>query len=61
MESFVTFRDAWEITPALEAKLLSKIGSEVFPEDPLDPAVLKRIVEAAKVSRSFAPHFKKYL
>jgi hypothetical protein len=61
VESFVTFRDALEITPTMATGLQSLIGTEVFPEDPLDPVVLKRIVEVAKASRSLAPAKKKYL
>jgi hypothetical protein len=60
-ESFVTFRDARLITPAEEIHLTSLFGREVLVEAPLDPIILKRIVAAAKASRSLAPLFKKYL
>jgi hypothetical protein len=60
-ESFVAFRDAREITPPVATSLCSLIGSEVFMEEPLESTVLKRIIETAKVSRSLAPAFKKYL
>jgi hypothetical protein len=60
-ESFVTFRDARKITPPVAVNLCSLIGSEVFMEEPLEPAVLARIIEAARGSRSLAPAFKKYL
>lgn len=60
-ESFVTFRDARLITPPEEAHLISMFGAEVLVEAPVDLIVLKRIIEAAKSSRSLAPVYKKYL
>jgi hypothetical protein len=60
-ESFVTFRDARLITPPEETHLISLFGTEVLVEAPLDPIVLKRIIEAAKTSRSLAPVYKRYL
>ncbi|MDR3773275.1 MAG: hypothetical protein P4L26_08005 [Terracidiphilus sp.] len=60
-ESFVTFRDALEITPAKAVGLHRLIGTEVFIENPLDPAVLRRIIVAAKASKSLRPVCKKYI
>lgn len=57
----MTFRDARLITPAEEIGLIALFGTEVLVEAPLDPIVLKRIIEVAKTSRSLAPVFKKYL
>jgi len=60
-ESYVTFRDARIITPALDASLMSIVGRGVRVERELSIPVLQRIVDIAKKSRSFAPRFKMYL
>ena len=60
-ESFVSFRDARLITPSEEISLSALIGTQVIIEQALDSAVLARIVQAAKVTRSLAPVFKQYL
>jgi len=40
-ESYVTFRDALEITPSQASGLHSLIGKEVWMEKPLDPLCLR--------------------
>lgn len=60
-ECFVTFADALEITPDRAQYLDLLIGTKVIMHQPLKPAILARIVEAAKVSRAFPVSFKKYL
>jgi hypothetical protein len=60
-DSFVSFRDARLITPDQEINLMKMVGNEVIIEESLDPIVLKKIVEAAKLTGSLAPEFKKYL
>ena len=59
--SYVSFRDAIEVTPPMAIGLNAKVGREIGMEDPLAPHVLQRIVAAARVSRSLQGGFKKYL
>jgi hypothetical protein len=60
-QSFVNFGDAREVTPVEEAKMIVFVGTrDVRQHSPLDPAVLQKIVTAAKSSRALALNLKKY-
>lgn len=60
-ESFVSFADAREITPALAQNLEKLIGIHVTMQKSLTSAVLTKIVAAAKQSKAIPTDFKKYL
>src|ERR1035438_3220113 len=49
-ESFVSFGDAELLTAKEGTDLVSRFGKGVITESPLDSAILKRIVGAAKIS-----------
>jgi hypothetical protein len=60
-ESFVTFTDAMEITPELAKNIDALMGTTIKSQPPLAPAILTKIVEAAKTSKAIPIAFKKYL
>jgi hypothetical protein len=60
-ESFVTFTDALEITPAHAQKIDALMGTTIKPQPCLKPEMLAKIVEAAKKSKAIAVDLKKYL
>jgi len=60
-ESFVTFGDAREIDLKMSKGLDSLIGSKIKMRARLKPAVLERIVTAAKVSKAIPVRFKKFI
>jgi len=60
-DSFVTFRDAREISAEMAIRLNSLIGIKVQIQPPLRADVLARIIEAAKHSKSIPIGHKKYL
>jgi hypothetical protein len=57
--SYVSFRDALEITP--ERKLDSLVGSLVIMRTPLRSEVLEKIVNIAKATKGYRNEFKKFL
>ena len=61
-ECYVSFPDALEITPEQEAMINQLTASKMVTLlDPLEEAVLSRVVDAAKKSKALAPIRKKYL
>jgi hypothetical protein len=60
-DSFVTFRDAREISAKMAISLNSLIGTKVQIKSPLKLDILAKIVEAAKHSKSIPIGLKKYL
>ena len=58
-ESYVCFRDAREITIALDIDSL--VGTLVVMRAPLRPDVLEKIVTAAKATKGYRDEFKKFL
>jgi hypothetical protein len=59
--SFVSFRDAREIDVKMSKAIDSLIGGKVKMHPPLKAAVIQKIIEAAKNSRSIPVEFKKFL
>jgi hypothetical protein len=57
--SYVSFRDAREITPSLD--LDSLVGKLVVMQQPLRPEVLAKIVAAARATKGYRNEFKAYL
>jgi hypothetical protein len=57
--SYVSFRDAREITAALD--LDSLVGKLVIMQAPLRPEILARIVAVAKTTRGYRNEFKQFL
>jgi len=58
---YVNFGDAKEVTPLHEAAMVPFIATKIITKHfPLEPAVLHRIVAAAKVSKALAQNLKKY-
>jgi hypothetical protein len=60
-ESFVTFTDALEITPAHAQKIDALMGTTIKPQPCLSAEILTKIVQAAKTSKAIPVDFKKYL
>lgn len=58
---YVNFGDAYEVTPEHEARMAVFIASNgIVRHLPLEPAILQRIVAAAKVSKALAKNLQKY-
>lgn len=60
-ECFVSFTDALEITPQQDSMIQALVGTRVRLQDSLSPAVVSRIVDAAKNSKAIPTKLKKYL
>ena len=60
-QSFVSFADAMEITPANGAIITALIGTQITLQPPLSVVTLAKIVQAAKKSSAIPVAFKKYL
>lgn len=60
-ESFISFADALEITPASAENLRKLIGKQITMQKGLAPNVLAKIVGAAKISKAMPVALKKYL
>ncbi len=60
-QCFVTFADAIEITPQHLQTIQAFVGSRITLQPPVSPAVLAKIIDAAKQSKAIPRAFKKYL
>lgn len=57
--SYISYRDAREITPALD--LDSLVGKLVIMKAPLRTLVLEKIVSVAKTTKGYRNEFKRFL
>ena len=59
-QCFVTFTDAIEITPQHLQTIQAFVGSRITLQPCLSPAVVAKIIAAAKQSKAIPQAFKKY-
>jgi hypothetical protein len=60
-KSYVNFADAMEIDPVKAACISALIGKKITPHDPLDGAIIQKIVAAARTSKALPVKLRRYL
>jgi hypothetical protein len=60
-KSYVNFADAMEIDVVKAACINALIGKKITPHDPLEVAIVQKIVAAAKTSKALPVKLRKYL